>query len=122
MGFRYHCGMCGIERDRFRHKRNTTLPFPYVGQPHSVVGQQVGIIGIEVDRPLSGCPEPPEIMPIEQHVREDHLGGRVPRFELDRAGRRGEGALMRIVELRSRIVAESMFLRIDVRKTAHASA
>ena len=108
--------MFGIERDRFRHKRNTTLPFPYVGQTHSVVGQEVGIIGIEGDRTLPGRPEPREIAPIEQRIREHQLGGRVPRFDLDRAIRCGKGTLMRIVELRSRIVAEPMFLRVDVRK------
>ena len=108
----------GIERDRFRHQRNTTLPFPYQGQTQSVVRQKVGIIGIEGDRPLPSRPEPREIAPIEQRIREHQLGGRVPRFDLDRAIRCGQGTLTRIVELRSRIEAKPMFLRVDVRKNS----
>ena len=76
------------------------LPFPYEGQTHSVVSQKVGIIGIEGDGPFPDRPEPREIAPIEQRIREHQLGSRVPRFDLDRVVRRGKGTLIRIVKLR----------------------
>jgi phosphoserine phosphatase len=88
-----------IERDRFPHERDTTLPFPYEGQTRSEVSQEVGVIGIEGDRALPGRPEPRGIAPIEQRIREHQLCGRVPRVDLHRAVRCGEGALIGIVEL-----------------------
>ena len=53
-------------------------------------------------------------MPIEQSVREHQLGGRVPRLDLDCTVGSSERTLARIVELRSRIVAEPIFLCVDV--------